>query len=170
MSAPSRRYTPLNSRASTRTSKSSWQNLSRTSRCWVWENTGGRFLEQRWRMGIMGKPRAFRRGGKAGGTVTAVLKALKTAHRLGRFTNLQSAFFPVIPGKEYDFLLHNVTHGKDSLSKGERGQSDDLARNRRTNEVGHESHPGRGERAWIPSIPMGAVSSVTRADQLLATT
>lgn len=65
--------------------------------------------------GIFGQEISFNYSGNGLAIVTQVSKALQQARRLGRFTNMQAAFFPVTPGLEFKSLYENVKKGKETL-------------------------------------------------------
>lgn len=118
-------------------------------------------------MGIMGKNKVFKTSSNVGGILTSVLKALQSSYRLGRFTNIESAFVPVLPGNEYEALYK--ASGKESLREARdakvvtwHGEVSKLSWAMRA--------VFRGVFTWIPGIPIGAVWAMTREDELLDTT
>lgn len=68
-------------------------------------------------MGIFEMLKTFSVKGNARDMMSSVLRSLQMSYKMGRFSNLQSAFFPVTPNREFDILYNNVELGRERLAE-----------------------------------------------------
>ena len=106
--------------------------------------------------GIFGQEIVFNYSGNGLAIVTQVAKALQQARRLGRFTNIQAAIFPVTPGPEFESLYENVKKGKETLRELKSGKNNkpqrsngDLSSKTRASRLGVKTVYVRRGRASI---------------------
>ncbi|CAN0323523.1 unnamed protein product [Pylaiella littoralis] len=115
--------------------------------------------------GIFGQEITFNFSGNGLAIVTQVSKALQKARRLGRFTNMQAAIFPLTPGPEFESLYENVKKGKETLLELKGGKN-----NKPQRFSGDISEKTRATQAllcladsrWIPRLPLAAIGPITR--------
>ncbi|ACH46902.1 unknown [Feldmannia species virus] len=116
-------------------------------------------------MGILGKKKMVAVDGNAHAMVSTVSTCLQASYRLGRFTTLQSAFFPVVP-KEF-LLLKSVDWGK-KVNPFDEMPTISLWRNACTGELSFAARvvAGLDGGKSIPSLPLMVIGQMTRPDDL----
>ena len=111
-------------------------------------------------MGILGKDLVFRnKNGNARAIIDSVVKSLQASFRLGRLTNIRSAFIPVTTS-EISTLLANVEFGEDRI----RLESEkDVSKYHGSEALSRASEAVLGkEFMWYPNLPLGTLHSFTR--------